>query len=76
MKPHEYVYPTTREISRPVTIPECDTFGDGLHLNYLGGYCIVAYAKSLAKEKPQSLIPISNVVSLEDYRNGNTPEAA
>lgn len=60
-------------------VSDFDEFNHGLSLNYedIGGYCIVAYAKSLAEQpdtppEPRiSLVRPSNVYYLDEYRHGD-----
>lgn len=79
-----YVLPGVTEKKVAKTSFEPDDFAEGLSLNYeaIGGYCIIAYAKSLVGtelETPHLTAveaPPSNVRYLEDYRHGTEPEAA
>lgn len=75
---HEFRYPSVREHGyippHAYGVPEHDDFIDGLTLNELGGFCIIAYAKALAKETEAS--PITNVIRLDDYRHNQPWEAA
>jgi hypothetical protein len=77
-----YERPTVHETPLPKAALSPDDFAVGLTLNYddIEPENVADYAKTLSKAgqaaSKLAMAPQSNVVYLEDYRHGTTPEAA